>query len=192
MGITEDPAALLRWMVAGPEVARVVHEFMAHQEGFLMGRNIYITISLPPFRELLFRCEVKLRMHAGHGKSIYREDWGVSCIRLKTTNSKDVVVNRMVSIHAEGGKYYKEFVAGVLYHHNKPPISSSIHRQNHTIFRDHSSSNSKSKEKMSNLKQNVQLLGRIYISCVARGGDVEDFMKHENLPHTPALAEGGE
>ena len=45
---------------------------------------------------------------------------------------------------------------------------------------------------MSDLKQNVQLLGRMYISCVARGGDVEDFMKHENLPHPPALAEGGE
>ena len=35
MGITKDPAALLRWMVAGPEVARVVHEFMALQEGVL-------------------------------------------------------------------------------------------------------------------------------------------------------------
>ena len=45
---------------------------------------------------------------------------------------------------------------------------------------------------MSDLKQNVQLLGRMYISCVAHGGDVEDFMKHENLPHPPALAEGGE
>ena len=154
-----------------------------------MGRNIYITISLPPFRELLFRCEVKLRMHAGHGKSIYRGDWGVSCIRHKTTNGKDVF-NRMDSFHAEGGKYYKEFVADVLYHHNKP-ISSSIHRQNHTIFGDHSSSISKSKQKIINLKQNLQPLGRMYISCVARGGDVEDFMKHENLQHPPALADGG-
>ena len=103
--------------------------------------------------------------------------------------SKDVV-NRMDSIHAEGEKYYKEFVDDVLYHHNKL-ISSSIHRQNHTILGDHSSSNSKSKQKMINLKQNLQLLGRMYISCVARGGDVEDFMKHENLQHPPALAEGG-
>ena len=39
VGITEDPAALLRWMVAGPEVARVVHEFMAHQEGILNGKE---------------------------------------------------------------------------------------------------------------------------------------------------------
>ena len=100
------------------------------------------------------------------------------------------MVNRMNSFHAEWEKYYKEFVADVLYHHNKP-ISSSIHRQNHTIFGDHSSSNSKSKQKMSDLKQNLQLLGRMYISRVARGGDVEDFMKHENLQHPPALAEGG-
>ena len=39
VGITEDPAGLLRWMVAGPEVARVVHEFMAHQEGILNGKE---------------------------------------------------------------------------------------------------------------------------------------------------------
>ena len=39
MGITEDPAALLRWMVTGSEVARVVHEFMAHQEGILNGKE---------------------------------------------------------------------------------------------------------------------------------------------------------
>ena len=39
MGITEDPAALLRWMVAGPEVARVVHEFLAHQEGIFNGKE---------------------------------------------------------------------------------------------------------------------------------------------------------
>ena len=129
-------------------------------------------------------------MHAGYGKSIYRGDWRVGCIRHKTLMSMDVV-NRINSFHAEGEKYYKEFVDDVLYHHNKP-ISSSIHRQNHTIFGDHSSSKSKSKEKMSNLKQNVQLLGRIYISCVARGGDVEDFMEHENLQHPPALAEGSE
>ncbi len=39
MDITEDPAALLRWMVAGPEVARVVDEFMAHQEGIINGKE---------------------------------------------------------------------------------------------------------------------------------------------------------
>ena len=39
VGITEDPAALLRWMVAGPEVARVVYGFMAHQEGILNGKE---------------------------------------------------------------------------------------------------------------------------------------------------------
>ena len=129
-------------------------------------------------------------MHAGHGKSIYRGDWGVVALNTKELMSEDVV-NRMDSIHAEGEKYYKEFIADILYHHNKP-ISSSIHHQNNTIFRDHSSSKSKSKHKISDLKQNVQLLGEMYISCVAHGGDVEDFMKHENLPHPPALAEGGE
>ena len=96
------------------------------------------------------------------------------------------VVNRMDSIRAEGD--YKEFVADVLCHHNKP-ISISVHRQNHTIFRNHSSPKPKSKQKMSDLEQNVQLLGRMYISCVACRWDVEDFMKHGNLPHPPALAE---
>ena len=53
VGITEDPAALLRWMVAGPEGGTGLFMNLWHTKRvFLMGRNIYITISLPPFREL--------------------------------------------------------------------------------------------------------------------------------------------
>ena len=60
-------------MLAGPEVARLFMTLWHTKKVFLMGRNIYITISLPPFRELLFRCEVKLRMHAGHGNPFSEE-----------------------------------------------------------------------------------------------------------------------
>ena len=189
--ITEVPAALLRWMVAGPEVARVVHEFMAHQEDILNGKeNLHHDQS--PSIQRAFYLDVKSNSECMRdmGNPFTEETGELVALDTKQLMSEDVV-NRMDSIHAEGEKYYKEFVADVLYHHNKP-ISSPIHRQNHTIFRDNSSSKSKSKQKMSDLKQNVQLLGRMYISCVARGGDVKDFMKHENLSHPPALAEGGE
>ena len=45
---------------------------------------------------------------------------------------------------------------------------------------------------MKDLKQNVLLLGRLYINCIARGGDIDDFIRHENLPFPPSLSEGGE
>ena len=39
VGLTEDPAALLRWMVAGPEVARAVAQFEAHRDASLSGKE---------------------------------------------------------------------------------------------------------------------------------------------------------
>ena len=32
MGLTESPAALLRWMIAGPEITRLVNEFGNHSD----------------------------------------------------------------------------------------------------------------------------------------------------------------
>ena len=75
VGITGDPAALLRWMVAGPEMARVVHEFMAHQEGILNVKE-HLHHDQSPSIQRAFYLDLSQtqnvcgtwEMHAGHGK----------------------------------------------------------------------------------------------------------------------------
>ena len=42
------------------------------------------------------------------------------------------------------------------------------------------------------MKNDVQLFSRLYISCQARGGDLDSFFVHENHAWPPSLAEANE
>ena len=47
IGITENPGALLKWMVAGPELARVVKEFESTVEEVNTDHTAHLTMSNP-------------------------------------------------------------------------------------------------------------------------------------------------
>ena len=113
VGITEDPASLLRWMVAGPEVARVVDEFMAYQEGIINGKE-YLHHDQSPSIQRAYYLDVKSNSECmwDMGNPFTEKTGELVALDPKQLMSEDVV-NRMDSIHAEGGKYYKEFVAYV-------------------------------------------------------------------------------
>ena len=100
----------------------------------------------------------------------------------------DILVQRIDIIRDIGEEKYQEYVEHVLRSSDKP-IRASIPRVNHQIFSDGISSKRKSKEKqqVKDLKQNVQLLGRLYINCIARGVDIDYFIRYENLPPPPPL-----
>ena len=51
---------------------------------------------------------------------------------------------------------------------------------------------SKDKSKISLLKNDCSLFSRLYISCQTRGGNFEDFFKHENQRSPPSLSQNGE
>ena len=192
VGLTEDPAALLRWMIVGPEVARAVTQFQIQY------------ISSPSEKEHLHREQTTSIQRAFHEDvkntvSVIREmgnPFAEDTGELIALDTKiiltDILVQRMDNIRDIGEEKYQEYVEHVLRSSDKP-ISASIPRVNHQIFSDCISSkrNSKEKQQVKDLKQNVQLLGRLYINCIARGGDIDDFIRHENLPFPPSLSEGG-
>ena len=47
------------------------------------------------------------------------------------------------------------------------------------------------KTKLSVLKNNCSLFSRLYISCQTRGGNVQEFFKHENQSFPPSLSQNG-
>ena len=49
----------------------------------------------------------------------------------------------------------------------------------------------KEKSKISRLKNDCSLFSRLYISCQTRGGNVQDFFKHENQRFPPSLSRNG-
>ena len=50
---------------------------------------------------------------------------------------------------------------------------------------------SKDKTKISHLKNDCSLFSRLYISCQTRGGNVDEFFRHENQRSPPSLSQNG-
>ena len=67
----------------------------------------------------------------------------------------------------------------------------NISKNNLSLFKSKAKKTpSKSQAKITNMKTNVELFSRMYISCQARDGDLDAFFEHECHGWPPALAEG--
>ena len=189
VGLTENPAALRRWMVAGPELSRMIEEFECsvssaivhgHQEQNPSFQNAFATDVhdlVASFEEL--------------GNPFSDEDE-----ELKTIHSKEImdctVVNTVRNTRKIGEEQFNTFIKERLVERNKP-ITEPIKKNNLPTFNVHSKKViSKDKAKVAALKQDLPLFSRLYISCQTRDGNLEEFFKFENQPWPPSLSETGQ
>ncbi|XP_064086105.1 uncharacterized protein LOC135201158 [Macrobrachium nipponense] len=64
---------------------------------------------------------------------------------------------------------------------NKLPLFASIKVK----------SANKNKQQLASARSDSELFSRLYITCQTRDGDLEQFFKHENSAHPPALSQNG-
>ena len=50
----------------------------------------------------------------------------------------------------------------------------------------------KEKLQIESLKKMCTLFAQLYVSCLVRGGNMDEFFRHENQPHPPSLSQFGE
>ena len=50
---------------------------------------------------------------------------------------------------------------------------------------------SKVKQQLESLKKNCSLFSQLYVSCQVRGGDMDEFFRHENQLCSPSLSQYG-
>ena len=87
-----------------------------------------------------------------------------------------------------GTRQYQQFVEGRL--NDNVNFYDSITKNNLPLFKTGSKkTSSKDKMKISNMKSDLHLFSRMYISCQVREGDLEAFFEHENHAWPPSLAE---
>ena len=99
------------------------------------------------------------------------------------------VINCYTSAANLGNDQYSGFVNGRLTK-DTSTFYDTVSRNNLNLFKSGSSStSSKTKSKLTGMKSDRQLFSRLYVSCQARGGDLNVFFQHENQPWPPALAD---
>ena len=194
VGLTENSAQLQRWMVAGPEVSRVVSEFETVVEGLRRHGEK----------------QSDQRHHEAHRgvQTTYRrqvkslcdtlEDMGNPFMEdssdLLVLGTQDVVDTEIIEtvkhIKRVGNEQYRDFVKERLEDRTKS-LTDPIKRNKFHLFSSQPTHKSKEKQQIASLKQDCSLFSKLYVSCQVRDGDIDEFFRHENQSSPPSLSQGG-
>ena len=193
IGLTESPSSLRRWMIGGPELARMINEY----EEQLPRENRQVRKHHEQVSSLqnAFLKDVKNLVNAMEDLgNPFKEDSG----DLLTLDTKVimpiVVVESVKNIQRIGKDQYNTFVREViLREENEKAVTQPIKRNKLPLFgRLPATTVSKTKAKVAALKDDCSLFSRLYIACQTREGDMEEFFKHENQPWPPSLSQYGQ
>lgn len=188
IGLTEDPAALRRWMVAGPEISRLIDEFTGicgnvhekkqkhHEETHAAQKDFYAKVN-----RLLVTISEMGNPFEEESPDLYSLD------------TKDVVesgiADEILKLADKGRDQYRTFLSRMRDGDN-PGFYEPLKKNKYRLFNPKQKSES-SKSKLANLKDDCNLFSRLFISCQSRQCDLQEFFEHENQKFPPSLSQNG-
>lgn len=190
VGLTENSAALHRWMVSGPEMARLIGEFQTSAEKKQNTETCHHEqkqhIQSAFARDVRSLTEVFEEMG-----NPFLED-SEDLLVLDSRNIADVAVSdAMKEIEELGLDQYEAYVEERLVKQTKT-IADPIKRNNLHLFSRPPVHRKSSKQlQLSSLKNDCSLFSRLYIASQTRNGDLDDFFSHENQVRPPVLSKMG-
>ena len=204
IGLTESSTQLLRWMVSGPEMSRIIKDFELSQE---LIRNI-------PKQEEQEEQEGQddLRHHE-QIKGVQNTFWkqvNAVCSTIEemgnpfadqtgdlfVLDTRDIADSKVVetvrTVEQLGKDQYQQFVTKRL-QERTTPLFDTIRKNKLSLFNSPRATKEKSSDKLkiASLKSNCSLFSRLYVSCQVRDGDLEGFFGHENQSFPPSLSQYG-
>lgn len=182
VGLLENPAALRRWMISGPEIARIIAEFEA-------GTAIITDEKIDPAKhheetegvQISFAKDVKALVCVMEemGNPFLEQSGDLLVLDTRTIADASVIAT-VRQIEAAGklqlNTYFEECLTA-----EQRSMYEPIKKNNFKLF---SSSPpkipSKDKQQIAILKNDCALFSRLYIACQTRDGDLDGFFEHEN------------
>ena len=188
IGVTEDPSALRRWMIAGPEVSHLVAQYEVAC-GAKMGADhtSHHEETEQAQRVFLEKVEKFSKAMQDMGNPFQEDNRD-----LRTLDTNDIAhqtAAELVSTHLEKGKvYFQEFMKG-LESEEQSTFYEPIKKNRVDFFRQVPVSAKSSKQNV--LNTDCHLFSKLFISCQSRECDLKEFFRHENQSHPAALSDGG-
>lgn len=189
VGLTENPSAFRRWMVAGPELARITIDF---ETAFTAQDDDTGHHEQTPAVQTAFAKQVMSLVST-------IEDMGNPFLEesadLLVLDTKDIVSESVVktvrNIEQIGVKAYDAYVEQRLVKAEKP-ISDPIAKQQLPLFsRPQKKNPSRSQLQVADLEVDRELMSQLYVSCQTRAVNQDDFFMYENHPYAPSLSDHG-
>lgn len=188
VGLTDNANALQRWMVAGPEISRLIAEFEDSTTSKSDSRKHHEQTSAV---QTAFAKEVTALVEVFEDMgNPFKEDSG-DLLTIDTNLIMDSDVQKTVgNAYKLGQEQYKLFVKERFEDQTKP-IKEPIKKNKLQLFSSKKSPQ-KQKSRVATMKEDCNLFSRLYIACQSREGNLEDFFKHENQPWPPSLSKAGD
>lgn len=188
VGLTENPDALQKWMVAAPELACMVKQFENSQLNQCNDEsNLHHSETASAMKR--FSCDMQrlLKTMINFGNPLLENSSYLYNISSKKVADLDVV-NTVQKIEEIGKRQYREFANERLCkgsQHLKDPIKMN----KFPLMSKPVPKTDNLKAQKSAMKNDCSLFGRLYIATALRGsGDVNTFFAHENQQFPPSLA----
>ncbi|EDO43913.1 predicted protein [Nematostella vectensis] len=188
VGLTENAGALRRWMLSGPEMARLINEF----ERTLMGTESNSEMRNHHEDEVsyqrAFQKDVKSLTNVleEYGNPFEDSSRDISVLDTKVVAGEEGVI-RMRMMEELGKKQWETFISERLVEQIKP-LKDPISRNKLAFFETSSKKRKKSKgqQQLSSMKSDCSLFSRLFIACQTRDGNLEEFFEHENQACPPS------
>jgi hypothetical protein len=196
VGLTDNPAALRRWTVAGPEVIRLITEFEDDTESYTRrdrpaSENRHH--DQQPGVQSAFLKDVRAltAVIQDLGNPFLEESNDLLVLDTKCIMD-DIVADTVRKVTTLGEDQYSKFVEERLSKCSKPV--TDVLKKNKLPLLSRSTvktAPSKGKLQLQAMKSDCNLFSRLYLACQARDGDVDQFFCHENNLCPPSLSLGG-
>ena len=186
VGLTQNPAALQRWMVSGPEMAFLINEFQESIDKPEMKTDDRHHEQCESTQKAFFN-QVKALSNVIDEMGNPFTDESNDLLVLDTRDIVDSsVVSVMCHLKKLGQEQYDKFATDRLVT-QVTPVNDPIKRiKFHLFSRPPVKEKSRTKYQLSSLKSDVH-----FISCQTRDGDLDDFFSYENQACPPSLSSMG-
>lgn len=189
VGVTEDPSALRRWMVAGPEVSRLTEEYEALSSNKDVTENMKHREQTSQSQKAFYGKVTKLTAVINEMGNPFQEE-SSDLLTLDTKIIASETAAEAVRMHYGNGRTrFKEFMK-TLEGENRAAFYSKIKRNNIDFF-DQTKQAAVTDAKHKSLKDDCRLFSKLFISCQSRECDLMEFFKHENQSFPASLSENG-
>lgn len=185
VGLTDNPNALQHWMVAGPEISRMIAEF-EDLTPEVVGKHHEQTTAV----QTTFVKEVTalVDMFEDMGNPFKQDSRDLLTVDTKLIMPPELQ-KTVETVFIVGKEQHEAFVKERFIERTKS-IKEPIKKNKLPLF---SKKNlpPKPKTQVQSMKEDHFILKTIYFACQLREGNLQDFFRHENQPWPPSLSKGG-
>lgn len=174
IGITDNPSALIKWITAGPEVARIIDDF-ENIAGTPVTKGTQHHDQEPSIQAQFARhVRAMVDTFEELGNPFIEDSKDLIVLDTKEVIG-DNAVDSLRTVETIGQSQYEKYVDERL-KQRSTPISNIISKNNVSPFKKTSpTKKSKTSHQIRSLKSNCELFSRMYISCQSRNGDMDEF-----------------